>query len=121
MPRSARRVVGGDEDSIIHLLLFGTAFTKAPRASERDLAALVTAPAEGLRALRARIDDFAAAIAAPGSNERLQFARQLIERKGIDPGESAGRAAYLEERTQAVGGSVRSAAVLDPKPTSPRS
>ena len=106
------RVDGGDEDSIIHLLLSGTTFTKAPRASERDLAALVTAPAEGLRALRARIDDFASAIASPGSNERLQFARQLIERKGIDSGALR---RYLEERTQAVGGSVRSAAVLDPK------
>ena len=34
------RVEAGDEDSIIHLLLFGTAFTRAPRASDRDLAAL---------------------------------------------------------------------------------
>jgi len=112
------RVAGGDDDSIIHLLLFGTTFTKAPRASERDLAALVTSPADGLRALRARIDDFAAAVAAPGSNERMQFARQLIERKSIDPGTEAGRAAlrrYLDERTRAVGGSVRSAATLDPK------
>ena len=106
------RVEGGDEDSIIHLLLFGTSFTKTPRASERDLAALVTAPADGLRALRARIDDFAAAIASPGTNERVQFARQVIERKGIDSGALR---RYLEERTQAVGGSVRSAAVLDPK------
>jgi SAM-dependent methyltransferase len=112
------RVAGGDDDSIIHLLLFGTTFTKAPRASERDLASLVTSPADGLRALRARIDDFASAIAAPGRNERLQFARQLIERQKIDPGTDAGRAAlrrYLDERTQAVGGSVRSAVTLDAK------
>ena len=120
------RVEGGDEDSIIHLLLFGTTFTKAPRASERDLAALATAPADGIRALRVRIDDFAAAAGSPGANERLQFARQLVERKGIfmsaagepiDPSTDAGRAAlrrYLDQRTQAVGGSVRSAAVLDP-------
>jgi hypothetical protein len=111
------RVEGGDEDSIIHLLLFGTTFTKAARASERDLAALVTAPADGIRSLRARIDDFAAAVGSPGANERLQFARQLVERKGIDLSTDAGRAAlrrYLDERTQAVGGSVRSAAVLDP-------
>ena len=111
------RVEGGDEDSIIHLLLFGTTFTKAPRASERDLAALATAPADGIRALRARIDDFAAAVGSPGANERLQFARQLVERRGIDLSTEVGRAAlrrYLDERTQAVGGSVRSAAVLDP-------
>jgi hypothetical protein len=120
------RIEAGDEDSIIHFLLFGTTFTKAARASERDLAGLVTAPAEALGALRARIDDFAAAVAAPGANERVQFARQVIERKGIfksaagspaDPAADAGRAAlrrYLDERTVAVGGSIRSAAVLDP-------
>jgi hypothetical protein len=45
------RVAAGDEDSIIHLLLFGTSFTKAPRASERDLAALVATPDAALRAL----------------------------------------------------------------------
>jgi SAM-dependent methyltransferase len=107
-------------------LLFGTTFTKAARASERDLAGLVTAPAEALGALRTRIDDFAAAVVAPGANERLQFARQVIERKGIftsaaggpagattDAGRTALRR-YLDERTVAVGGSIRSAAVLDP-------
>jgi SAM-dependent methyltransferase len=111
------RVAGGDEDSIIHLLLFGTSFTNAPRASERDLAALVANPASGLGALRSRIDDFAAAVAAPGTNERIQFARRVIEARGIDPATDAGRAAlrrYLDERTQAVGGSVQSAEVLDP-------
>jgi len=111
------RVEAGDEDSIIHLLLFGTAFTRAPRASDRDLAALASSPAEGLRALQLRIDDFAAAVAAPGDNERLQFARRLIERKGIDLTTAAGRMQlrrYLSERTQAVGGSVLSSTVLDP-------
>ena len=111
------RVDAGDEDSIIHLLLFGTAFTRAPRASDRDLAALASSPAEGLRALQLRIDDFAAAVAAPGGNERLQFARRLIERKGIDVTTAAGRMQlrqYLGERTQAVGGSVLSSTVLDP-------
>ena len=111
------RVEAGDDDSIIHLLLFGTAFTRAPRASDRDLAALASSPAEGLRALRPRIDDFAAAVLAPGNNERLQFARGLIERKGIDPNTGTGRMQlrrYLDERTQAVGGSVLSSTILDP-------
>jgi hypothetical protein len=111
------RVAGGDEDSLIHLLLFGTSFTKVPRASEKDLAALVKAPADGLRALRARIDDFAAGIASPDANERLQFARTLISEKRIDPATPAGRARlreYLEERTVQVGGSVVSSSVLDP-------
>jgi len=111
------RVEAGDEDSIIHLLLFGTAFTRAPRASDRDLAALATSPAEGLRALRPRVDDFATAVVAPGNNERLQFARRLIERKGIDVNTEAGRMQlrrYLDERTQVVGGSVLSSTILDP-------
>ncbi|MBF8301327.1 MAG: hypothetical protein HW394_1697, partial [Acidobacteria bacterium] len=111
------RVDRGDEDSIVHLLLFGTTFTKAPRASERDLAALVARPAEGLGALRARIDDFTAAVVAPGGNARLQFARRLIERQGIDPATGAATPQlrrYLDERTQAVGGSVRSSTVLNP-------
>ena len=111
------RVEAGDDDSIIHLLLFGTAFTSAPRASDRDLAALASSPAEGLRALRSRIDDFAAAVLAPGNNERLQFARRLIERKGIDANTDTGRMQlrrYLDERTQAVGGSVLSSTILDP-------
>jgi hypothetical protein len=111
------RVEAGDEDSIVHFLLFGTSFTKVPRASERELAMLAQAPADGLRALKTRIDDFAAALVSPGTNERLQFARELIQQKGIDPSTDAGRTAlrrYLDERTQAVGGSVRSSAVLDP-------
>ena len=66
------RVAAGDEDSIIHLLLFGTSFTKAPRASERDLAALVTTPEAALRTLAPRIEDFAAAVTTPGTNERLR-------------------------------------------------
>lgn len=111
------RVAEGDADSIVHLLLFGTSFTTAPRASERDLAALVARPDEALRALRRRIDDFAAALAAPGANERLRFARAVVERQGIDPATAEGRAAlgrYLDERTRVVGGSVQSARVLDP-------
>lgn len=103
------RVAEGDADSIVHLLLFGTSFTTAPRASERDLAALVARPDEALRALRRRLDDFAVALAAPGANERLRFARAVVERQGIDPATAEGRAAlgrYLDERTRVAGGSV---------------
>ena len=111
------RVAGGDEDSIVHLLLFGTSFTKAPRASERDLAGLVSAPETALRALRPRIDDFAAAVASPGTNDRMRFARRVVERKGIDPLTETGKTElrrYLEQRTQVVGGSIQSSRVLDP-------
>ena len=111
------RVEGGDEDSIIHLLLFGTSFTKAPRAADRDLAALVSRPDEGLVALRPRMQDFAAAIESPGTNDRLQFARRVVERRGIAPTTDAGRVQlrrYLDERTRVVGGSVQSSRLLDP-------
>ena len=111
------RVTGGDEDSIVHLLLFGTAFTAAPRASERDIAALVSRPQEAIRALRRRIDDFAAAVVAPSQNERIRFARAVVERRGIEVGSEAGRRRlleYLEDRTRAVGGSIQSSRLLDP-------
>jgi hypothetical protein len=111
------RVAGGDEDSIVHLLLFGTSFTKTPRASERELAGLVATPDAALRALGPRIADFAAAVASPGANERLQFARRMIERRRIDPLTDAGKAElrrYLEERTRLVGGSIQSSRLLDP-------
>jgi SAM-dependent methyltransferase len=113
------RVEAGDEDSIIHFLLFGTTFTKRPRATSGELAALVVKPAEALRSLRPRIEDFTAAVASPGSNERLQFVRQIIVRKGIDPATEAGRSQmrrYLEERAEDAGrtGALRSATLLDP-------
>jgi SAM-dependent methyltransferase len=113
------RVEQGDEDSIIHFLLFGTTFTKRPRATEGDLAALAVRPAEVLSSFRARIEDFVAAVAAPGTNERLQFARQVIERKGIDPTTEAGKSQmrrYLEQRARTVGatGAVRSSTLLVP-------
>ena len=111
------RVAAGDEDSIIHLLLFGTSFTKAPRASERDLASLVTTPEAALRTLAPRIEDFATAVTTPGTNERLRFARRVVEGKGIDPRIDSGKAAlrrYLEDRTRIVGGSVQSSRLLNP-------
>ena len=110
------RVDAGDEDSIIHLLLFGTSFTKRPRATQADLAALVKDPKTALASLRLRIGDFAAAVAAPGTNERLIFARRLVERRGIDPATEAGKTAllrYLNERTVEVGGAARALDAAD--------
>lgn len=98
------RLRGGDEDSISHLLLFGTSFTRRPRASVRDLAALVVAPQAAMRALRPRIEDFAAGIRAPGNNERLRFVRDFIAARGVGvttTGPDLIR--YLESRVEAVG------------------
>ena len=118
------RVQEGDDDSIINLLLFGTTFTRQPRVTENQLAGLLVRQAgTGATAfvpsplLRARIGDFETALLSPGANERLQFARQVIERRGMNPSTEAGRATlrqYLEQRTSVVGSAVHSAALLDP-------
>ena len=109
------RVEGGDEDSVAYFALFGTSFTKRPRVTERELAALVTTPDQALNALKPRIDDFLAAVAAPGMNERLQFARQLVVGKGLDPATPEGRR-FLEARMRTIGSTsaARASTVLDP-------
>lgn len=103
-----RRVEQGEEDSVIHLLLFGTMFTSQPLATERARLALGLGQAEALQSLRARIEDFMAAVQFPGTSERLQFARRVIERKGIDPTTEAGKGQirlYLEEGARNIGSS----------------
>ena len=113
------RVEGGDEDSIAYFALFGTSFTTRPRVTERELAALVTSPDQALASLTPRIDDFLAAAAAPGTNERLRFASQLFVRKGMDPSTAAGKDGarrFLEERMRTIGSTsaARSSTLLDP-------
>ena len=100
-----QRVVQGDTDSVVHLVLFGTTFTKRPRPTDSQLTALFTRPAEGLAALRPRVDDFTAAVASPGSDERLQIARRVISSAGIDPATVLGRdqlRQFIEKGMQAV-------------------
>lgn len=84
------RLEQGDEDSIVNLMLFGTTFTKALRATERDIAD--AAAGEPIPpAVQQRLDDMVAAIVSPGPSERLLFARRVVERKGIEPETAAGR------------------------------
>jgi hypothetical protein len=113
------RVEGGDEDSIAYFALFGISFTKRPRVTERELASLVTSPEQALASLKPRIDDFLAAAAMPGVNERLQFANQLFTRKGFDLSTPVGKDAarrFLDERMRAIGSTsaARSSTLLDP-------
>jgi hypothetical protein len=117
------RVDEGDEDSLINLLQFGTSFTKQPRITEQLLAGVVMRTAGSpdvfvpSPVLKARIDDFVAAVAAPGTNERLLFARRVIERRGIDPATEDGRGRlrrYLEERTAVVGSAIHAPVLHDP-------
>jgi SAM-dependent methyltransferase len=125
------RVAEGDEDSVINLLQFGTAFTRQPRITEQQLAGVVMRKAGSpdvfvpSPVLKARIEDFmgaiastgASAVASPGTNERLQFARRVIERRGINPATDEGRGRlrrYLEERTAVVGSAVHAPTLHDP-------
>jgi SAM-dependent methyltransferase len=83
------RLAQGDEDSVVNLWLYGTTFTTLPRATEQELAAGPRARGEEL--LIRRLDDLVTGIASPGGNERLQFARQLVERQGINPSTEEGK------------------------------
>jgi len=88
-----KRLATGDEDSLINFLLFGTSFTNNPRITLASLAKIAgqqysTASEETkpiFKTLNARIDDLVRGIAAPGANERVLFARRLIEKKGYEP------------------------------------
>ena len=117
------RVAEGDEDSVINLLQFGTSFTRQPRITEQQLAGVVMRKAGSpdvfvpSSVLKARIDDFVTAVAAPGTNERIQFARRVVERRGIDTATEEGRGRlrrYLEERTAVVGSAVHAPVLHDP-------
>ena len=94
------RVERGDRDSIVNFLLFGTTFTKLPRTTGSDLAALHERGREALPVFAGRMEDFVAGVTAPGSNERLQFVRRFVERLGIVPGTAAGRARLREYLTE---------------------
>jgi len=86
------RLMGGDEDTIVNFLLFGTTFTHEPRLTSAQVRMLAgnSAEADGKEAAEKfrqlvgrRIQDLVNGMAAPGNNERLFFARKVAERKGI--------------------------------------
>jgi SAM-dependent methyltransferase len=83
------RLIQGDEDSLVNLLLFGTSFTRQPRITARQIE---TASGEKLDALTGtRVDDLVSALVRPGDNERLVFARKILEARGIAPATPGGR------------------------------
>jgi len=104
------RLALGDEDSLVNLLLFGTSYTKERRITPKEIAQIAqpenrpTASEQAAilqvsKALQARADDLIKGLVAPGSNDRLLFARRLlIEQRRNDPDTAPGRArlkAYL--------------------------
>ena len=81
------RLERGDEDSVVNFLLFGTTFTTLPRALNSD----TTGGRQRAEVVRGRTTDLIAGIASPGGNERLQFVRDVMARRGIDPTTATGR------------------------------
>jgi hypothetical protein len=71
------RLVRGQEDTLVNMVLFGVSFTDQPRVSaeirEFD-------PAD--RVMTRRIEDFVAALSKPGNNERLLILRQVLTTVG---------------------------------------
>lgn len=103
-----RRLIQGDEDSLVNVLLFGKSFTRQPRitgkqvillsrmAIQKGIGTSLTAPSAEESALdeilKGRIDDLVKGMVAPANNERLLFARHLmVTQKSYDPGSAAGR------------------------------
>jgi hypothetical protein len=92
------RIATGDEDSVVNLMLYGTRFTRWPRATPGAVAASAT-HVPLVQVMDGRAADLATAIESPGADERLRFVRQIVERHGIGVG-AASRAAtrrYLIE------------------------
>lgn len=93
------RLVQGDEDSLVNFMLFGTSFTKQPRVTLNSISQLAAkslqpptaSQSETFKIISARAEDLAQALAAPGQNERLLFARRLVETKGLEVKSAAGR------------------------------
>jgi hypothetical protein len=87
------RLDRGDEDSLVNFLLFGTSFTNRKRLTLEFLAQVgqkqaklgsEVSPegAELLATVKGRADDLVRGMEAPGSSERLSFARHFLEKKG---------------------------------------
>ena len=97
------RLAQGDEDSLVNFLLFGTSFTKQPRVTLSQLQSMKDAagPSPGVgtnaqldptsRLIGARITDLVRASVAPGANDRLLFARKILNEKGFRPETKEGR------------------------------
>src|SRR5579864_4372265 len=81
--RVRERIDRGVEDSISNLILYGSSFTNLPRlpAAETSL----TPDGELSDEARVRLHALAAALASSSHNERIQFVRQFLSRKGIAP------------------------------------
>jgi hypothetical protein len=73
-----KRLLRGDEDTLINWLLFGSSFTQQPRAFLEGSAA-----SDGLpRLISRRTKDLISALGSPDLHERIVFARSLLRSQG---------------------------------------
>jgi hypothetical protein len=107
------RLAQGDADSVVNLLMFGTSFTAEPRLTVEQLRPIPEQANQGAKTqiaawqvfLDKRVRDLVRGMAAPGSNERLQFARETLQRAGIGFSTEADNQkakSYLYENVQRV-------------------
>jgi SAM-dependent methyltransferase len=85
-----RRVARGDEDSVVNLWLFGTSFTDLSPSRAADIATRGEA-ATPSQIVAARLEDLLRAMVSPGTNERVRFARRLLESHRIALDTAAGQ------------------------------
>jgi len=79
------RIARGDEDSVVNLMLYGTTFTRRPRATPEAIAASQTdMPLADV--MEGRLQDLLDAVEAPAGDTRVAFARRVIERQGLAVG-----------------------------------
>lgn len=82
------RLARGEDDTVINFLLFGTSFTRLPRALNDSTS--LGGPRRAAEIVRDRVEDLVTAVAHPGSNERLHFVRAVLAQRGIDPAAPGG-------------------------------
>jgi hypothetical protein len=109
------RVEGGDIDSVVNLVLYGTSFTSERRLTARQLEEMLAAPARPAagaeidRVTRARIDDFVRGAAHPDGNERLAAAARTLQSRGFELATSGGRSLAADYLLKELGRVLREA------------
>lgn len=84
------RLLRGDEDTVVNLLLFGTRFTSQRRLLYTEIPTLPENE-ESTEVLRHRIDDMIRALVRRPADERMRFVHDVVTSAGIDPATAAGR------------------------------
>jgi hypothetical protein len=96
------RLARGDEDTVINFLLYGTSFTDMARPSPTEVATLTQNSGDLPEVIASRVEDFMRALDAPNQSERLQFARSIIVRNGIDSDSASGQTQLRQFLTKGV-------------------